>query len=213
MKVAFAGSLVLPCLALLTACSNEPEVPVRTGSACQSMEPMLAALPERKNIFGVPLTYKGCTGDEGVVGAMYETADKSKSYFYIISALNHDSPYTKSFHGQPANMVGGDMDLFVETIKLHRSQYDNRWKDCKAEFGAPAVDGRKPMIFRVKEFAVCIQGQSIPGGRRLVTFAVLDDFAYELIQEEKGESLDIGLVEALKAVDPVFGQFNPTVLK
>jgi hypothetical protein len=213
MKTVFAGSLVLSCVTLLAACSQEPEVPVRTGSPCQSMEPMLAALPAGKSMKGVPLTYRGCTGDEGVVGAMYESADKSESYFYVISALNENSPYTKSFHGQPANMVGGDMDLFVETIKLHRSQYDNRWKDCQTQFAAPAVDGKKPMIFRVDEFAVCIQGQEIPGGRRLITFAVLGDYAYELISEEKGKSLKIGLVEALKTVDPYFGQFNPTALK
>ena len=91
MKARFAGLLFSTCAALLAGCNKDPEVEVAKGDPCESLEPLLAALPTDKRMYGVPMTWRGCSVKHLSALAIYAAPGGHPSYEFTISVIDEKS--------------------------------------------------------------------------------------------------------------------------
>jgi hypothetical protein len=209
MRAKGVGSLFL-CVAFVSGCNQHLEVVVAAGDACESLEPLLAALPDEKRIEGLPPTYRGCNVENAMVSVIYKAPEGSPSYEYSITVIDEKSKYLASFAapGRPAE--AGEM--VVVGAAMARARWDQRWSACKEDFMHP-TDGTRPMLMRVQNFTICVYALDKGGKRMLQTFALRDGLGYDLIMDTPEAANAKDIVAAWKAADFEFERFNPLALQ
>jgi hypothetical protein len=211
MKRVVAGMMVFACAGLLGGCDKTPEVPVASGDACESLEPLLAALPADKKYYRVPLTYRGCTLQSVTARAIYAAPGGFPSYEYTITVIDEGSKYLAAFATKDRPPETGQQ--VIDKVAILRQAWDERWNECKQDFTKPK-DGTRPMLFNVNGMSVCIYGVEEEGSRRgLRTFGSHDGLAYQLTIRDEGATNAKDIVQALREVTPAFEKFKPEVLK
>lgn len=209
MKARFAGLLFSTCAALLAGCNKYPEVEVAKGDPCESLEPLLAALPTDKRMYGVPMTWRGCSVKHLSALAIYAAPGGHPSYEFTISVIDEKSKYLQAFGAADRPAETGEA-LLESAAELHQA-WDQRWTECKEDFKKP-TNNQRPMIFNVNGMGVCIYASELRGKRVLQTFALHEGLGYQLTVNTEDAAAVKDIVQALKEITPAFEKFKPEVL-
>jgi hypothetical protein len=212
MRVAVAVFLGISCLTVLQACGkrsgNDIADNLERLHRCESLEPLLAALPSESTLEGLPTHFRGCIAPSEVA-VTYRVDPELPEYWYSIQVIDEKSKYLEAFLGEQE--VDG-LDVGALRIGLHHDAVMKEWYTCRGNLNDPPAE-RRHIFWMVGDFEMCVSAAENEQKRVTKVISVRDDLVYELTLQAHPTGEPINLEKAARAIEVAFAKFNPKALR
>lgn len=181
-----------------------------TDDNCGSLKPLLALLPQAKEMDGLPETFRGCdNSSEQTVSVIYNNeGDDYSEYQFKIYVLDPESVYAKT--NLTLEQATAEQQAFInKAFKVTGDTHKTLWDLCHHYHQNPMIpDGRNPLITQVQNLDVCIMDNMDANKEIWNAYTIKNDLEFRLeLQGRKAAIISTTDIAAQHLV-PQFNQFD-----